>query len=366
MRILHICRNLAGSTVFPQMFDAVAELGIPQLIFAPEDKPQNLGRNIPEHVETHYALTLRKTDPIFFFRKWQRSLPEVRKLDLSGVTMIHGHTLFTAGSIAMRLAGELGVPYMLTVRYSDLAAIWKYEPHLRPLARQVLRGASRVVFLNEKARQQVLKGWVKGEEAARISPRTAVIPNGISDVWLDGQSRRNPGEKVVVGFAGLMNARKRPLDALSAVHAAGEKYAMLACGTGALAEEMQRRMRPGDRYLGRISGTEAMKEFYRSCDILLVPSVAETFGMVYLEAMSQGLPVLYTRDQGFDGQFPEGEVGYSVESGNIEEQAAMIRRIAEGDYARMSRNCVEHASAFRWEVIAQRWRELYQSVEDEK
>jgi len=44
-----------------------------------------------------------------------------------------------------------------------------------------------------------------------------------------------------------------------------------------------------------------------------MPSITETFGLVYAEALSQGLPVLYTRGQGFDRQFEEGEVGYAVD-----------------------------------------------------
>lgn len=40
-----------------------------------------------------------------------------------------------------------------------------------------------------------------------------------------------------------------------------------------------------------------------------MPSHKETFGLVYAEAMSQGLPIIYTKNQGFDGQFPDGYVG---------------------------------------------------------
>ena len=38
-----------------------------------------------------------------------------------------------------------------------------------------------------------------------------------------------------------------------------------------------------------------------------LPSHAETFGLVYVEAMSQGLPIIY-EGQGFDKQFQDGEV----------------------------------------------------------
>ena len=42
-------------------------------------------------------------------------------------------------------------------------------------------------------------------------------------------------------------------------------------------------------------------------------SLGESFGLTYAEAMSQGVPVIYSKGQGFDGQFKEGVVGYHVD-----------------------------------------------------
>lgn len=56
-------------------------------------------------MKTVRAMTVKQSDALFFFRKAQRSVPAIEKqIDLSGVTLIHAHTLFTDGSIAERLA----------------------------------------------------------------------------------------------------------------------------------------------------------------------------------------------------------------------------------------------------------------------
>ena len=47
MSLLHICCNLAGSTVFPQMFEALAAQGISQQVFVPEKRPEDMGKNLP-------------------------------------------------------------------------------------------------------------------------------------------------------------------------------------------------------------------------------------------------------------------------------------------------------------------------------
>ena len=366
MKILHICCNLAGSTVFPQLFEALDREGIAQTVFVPEKSAANLGKNRPEGVETHAALTVKKSDALLFFRKAQRSVPEIeRSIDLSGVTLIHAHTLFTDGSIARRLSARTGIPYIVTLRYSDIEVIYKYEPHLRPLARAILRGARHVVFLSGAGREKVLTGWLRGRDRAAIEGKTAVIPNGIDPAWLTGSARGPLGETVRVGFAGLYNRRKRPLDAIAAVHEAadrsGRPHVFRGCGSGPLEEALKAQLREGDCLCGRIEGREAMKRFYADCDLLLVPSSAETFGMVYLEAMSQGVPVLYTRGQGFDGQFEEGEAGFSVACGDVGEQATRLIDAAQ-DYEARSARCIERAARYAWPQVAAQWKALYQGI----
>ena len=65
-------------------------------------------------------------------------------------------------------------------------------------------------------------------------------------------------------------------------------------------------------------------KYFIESDIFVMPSRYETFGLVYVEALSQGLPVIYTRGQGFDGQIPDGEVGYSVKCNDVNEIAEKL------------------------------------------
>ena len=155
--ILHICCNLAGSTVFPQMFEALRDEGLEQIVFVPEKRRRDIGKNQPDGVDTIAALTVKKTDAIFFSRKAKRSVPAIEKaIDLTGVTLMHAHTLFTDGSIALALHKKYNIPYVVTLRYSDIEAIWKYEPHLHGLAREILKKAHKVLHTNLHLRIRVL------------------------------------------------------------------------------------------------------------------------------------------------------------------------------------------------------------------
>ena len=367
MKVLHICCNLAGSTVFPQLFEALQKAGLEQEVFVPEKYAGNVGRNTPKGVRTHTAMTVKTTDAIFFFRKAQRSVPEIlKRVETETVDLIHAHTLFTDGWIAMKLSEKTGKPYMVTLRYSDIEAIWTYMPHLRPMARKILAGAKKIVFLSPAAKSKVLGTWLAGAAREEAAKKSAVIPNGIDPAWLDGGAKTGIGDPVRVGFAGILNDRKRPLDALHAVHEANRqqnavRFALVACGDGPLKEKLKEGLEEGDAYLGKVSGMDAMKAFYAQCDLLLVPSTAETFGMVYLEAMSQGVPVLYTKGQGFDGQFPEGEVGFSVPAGDVSTMARRLMECAAGHGERSAR-CAQHAKEYAWPIVAGKWMGLYHSV----
>lgn len=78
MSVLHICCNLAGSTVFPQLFEALDAQGIEQIVFVPEKRAADLNKNEPRGVKTVRAMTVKQSDALFFFRKAQRSVRRLK------------------------------------------------------------------------------------------------------------------------------------------------------------------------------------------------------------------------------------------------------------------------------------------------
>jgi len=104
---------------------------------------------------------------------------------------------------------------------------------------------------------------------------------------------------------------------------------------------------------------EELINYYRDADVFVLPSIRETFGLVYAEAMTQGLPVIYSKGQGFDRQFEEGTVGFHAESRNAEEIADRIEDIMS-NYQTISENCVRLSDRFNWSEIAKEYQRLYE------
>jgi glycosyltransferase involved in cell wall biosynthesis len=96
-----------------------------------------------------------------------------------------------------------------------------------------------------------------------------------------------------------------------------------------------------------------------------MPSFHETFGLVYIEAMTQGLPVLYTRGEGIDGYFEQGQVGYCVDPHDVNDIADKIE-LTLSDYDSISRHCFEAVDNFSWHHIARHYESLYSSLDSDE
>lgn len=78
--------------------------------------------------------------------------------------------------------------------------------------------------------------------------------------------------------------------------------------------------------LGYLSRDEVVKQLQKN-DVFVMISRGEAFGLVYLEAMAQGLITIASRKEGFDGIIEHGRNGFLCESGNVEELASLIKYI---------------------------------------
>jgi glycosyltransferase involved in cell wall biosynthesis len=100
---------------------------------------------------------------------------------------------------------------------------------------------------------------------------------------------------------------------------------------------------------------------YRDADIFIMPSQNETFGLVYIEAMSQGLPIIYTKNDGIDGYFDNGEIGFAVNPDDSQMIANKVELILK-DYQAKSKATLTTVDQFSWQDITQKYLKLYQKI----
>ncbi|MDT4011637.1 glycosyltransferase, partial [Staphylococcus simulans] len=112
-------------------------------------------------------------------------------------------------------------------------------------------------------------------------------------------------------------------------------------------------------FLGK-KGKQNIVEIMKNMLVFIMVSFTETFGLVYLEALTQNLPVIYTKNEGFDKYFEEGYVGYSVNPTNNNELIKQVRKIIE-NYNVIQKNISQiDKKRFSWQNNALKHKEIYE------
>jgi phosphatidylinositol alpha-mannosyltransferase len=105
--------------------------------------------------------------------------------------------------------------------------------------------------------------------------------------------------------------------------------------------------------------------YYASADLFCSPARGgESFGMVLLEAMALGVPVIASDLPGHRSVVTPGSDGVLIPRRDVGALAAAIRRLLAdgGERRRLGRNGLVKASGFGWDSIARRLQEIYRSV----
>lgn len=116
-------------------------------------------------------------------------------------------------------------------------------------------------------------------------------------------------------------------------------------------------------FLGK-RGQQTLPYYYSAAEVVVMPSHYESFGMVALEAMACGTPVIASRVGGLAYLVKDGETGYSVPAQDPEALADKLRSVFVDPDLRekMGHKAAVYAQEFRWETITAQIAEIYQRM----
>ena len=113
------------------------------------------------------------------------------------------------------------------------------------------------------------------------------------------------------------------------------------------------------KFLGK---SKAIENLMAISDLFLLPSEAESFGLVALEAMAAGVSVVSSNVGGLSEVNKEGVTGFLSEVGNVDEMASNALKILEGDLKTFKKNARIHAQSFDLPNILPQYESLYESM----
>lgn len=366
MRVLHINCNYIGTTLHQKMIEGLNKIGIINEVFVPTNDKTKSVINVNSNVIVSECF--KKWNRFFFKNKSNKIKKRLMQLyNFDDIDIIHAYTLFTDGNVAFNLKKEKKIPYVVAVRNTDVNIFLKYMIHLRKRGLEIMKSADAVFFLSESYKEQVYNKYIPEKDKYLIEKKTYVIPNGIDEFWFENQvkkGRQLNRSNIKIIYAGRIDANKNILTTQKAIKLLNKKginvkYTVIG---KIYNKRIYNKVKKDENTIVLDSlSKENLLQLYRSNDIFVMPSFTESFGLVYAEAMSQGIPVIYTKGQGFDGQFSEGEVGYSVSARNYYDIADKIELIIK-DYPEVTSRCTLLVKKFSWKKIIEAYGEIYKNV----
>ncbi len=297
----------------------------------------------------------------------------VRQLPRDAFDIINTHFVVPSGPVGHMLRKYFRVPNVLTAHGGDLYDPSKAtSPHLHPWLRGVVRwlldSADGVIGQSRNTLQHI-------EEIYDVHRPVELIPLGIKQPPRRVQASRAmfglPEGAFVIATVGRVVARKRTVDLVRAVKECGvPDMHLLVVGDGpergaVMETANELGIGPQVHCIGEVSERDKFAAL-SIADMFASTSQHEGFGLVFLEAMAMGLPVVCYDSGGQSDFLATGVTGHLVPLNDIPALSAAIVDLYrhENARARMGRSNSELAPDYFIDRCADRYEEIFYSMAD--
>ncbi|AET70710.1 glycosyltransferase [Desulfosporosinus orientis DSM 765] len=237
-----------------------------------------------------------------------------------GVDVIHAHVAHPDGAAALRFGRKYHIPVVVTIHGQDFAYTLQRSKTCAESVKMTLKDAAGVILVSEKLKNRYgLETWADRLEKYRIIYNGVDFPKVVQP---SNPSVKDAGAKpsrrrlLSVGFLRPDKGHEIVLKALPALIREFPDLEYRVVGDGSERAKLEGLCRElGLEYhvvfLGSLPHPEAMQEM-AECEIFVLPSWNEAFGVVYLEAMAHGKPIIGTVGEGISEILTQIQVGIAV------------------------------------------------------
>jgi glycosyltransferase involved in cell wall biosynthesis len=255
------------------------------------------------------------------------------------------------------------------VVWSPRGALQRWAGSTRPLAKSVWEGVCNLLLPAGRTVLHVTSQEEGSESALRVRKVSVrCIPNGIDLPGCPSERRWKAGGRLHLLYIGRLDPKKGIENLFAAVGKLPEmSLRLVVCGKGdeeyeralhRLASDLQ--LEEQVEFRGHVEG-EAKRQAFLDADLSVVPSHTENFGMVVVEALAYGVPVVASKGTPWQGLEAKG-CGLWVDN-SPESLAEAIASMSGKDLAAMGRRGREWMEAeYSWESIARRMMVLYKEM----
>lgn len=379
-------REAGGMNVYVrELSRALGDRGYAIDVFTRRDSPdapetQPFGPNVRVvNIEAGPAALIEKEAIASHLGEFEKQV--VAFAEREGVTydIVHSH-YWMSGIVAVPLAERWGAPHVAMFHtlgeVKNRARATEHEPRSRIDAeRGVAIVADRIVVAS--MHEKHLLTALYGADAERI----AVVPCGVDlDLFapMEKEVARlklglKAGERVIL-FVGRIEPLKGIdilISAAAQLHDDENFVVLIVGGDDRAAKQIEELTAHAKRldidhhisWVGAVPHAD-LPLYYNAADVCVVPSYYESFGLVAVEAMACGTPVVASRVGGLTSTIMDGETGYLIPWRCPEPFAERLELLLDNDELRASFGLAgrEYVERFRWANVAEAVASLYEGL----
>ena len=265
---------------------------------------------------------------------------ELKKLiERENIDIIHGHYLFPAGWASVKAGKATHTKTYVTSHGSDMFEMYKKQQYTRPLIKKVLKDADVVLAVSNALKEEIINTKIPNiEKKVKLHLNSVDVDKFKTTKENEDKFKKElanefniEADKPIILFVGNVIKRKNVDLLLEAKKQMKNKANLVVVGDGPLLEQLK--AKAGKEYsdgnLENVYFTGSrndVEDIIPSCDLLVLPSFTESFGLVLIEALACGKPVIGS-DVGGIREIITEDVGLLIDPNDSTDLANAIDRI---------------------------------------
>jgi D-inositol-3-phosphate glycosyltransferase len=331
----------------------------------------HIGENVRViHLEAGEPRWIPKNELFAFLPQFLAHLDEFRRSENVHYDIVHAH-YWLSGWVGARLRRMWGVPLVQMfhtlgmLKNSVARSSAEMEPALRIQGeRDVVAAADHLIAANPVEYGHLVDLYDADPHKIRIVPCGVDVDLFRPIPQQEARARLGLDDGRYVLFVGRLEPLKGVdvlIDAISILARGGSKARLLIAGGNLDGEEAQKlrarvsaqHLTENVRFLGPVDQTD-LPYYYCAADLCAMPSFYESFGMVAIEAMACGTPVVASRAGGLQFTVRDGETGYLVAPGDPVPLADAIAALLGNRTLRNTMGQAAHqvAQDYSWDQVS--------------
>ena len=280
--------------------------------------------------------------------------------------LVHSHFIWSSGYVGAKLKEKYGMPFIITAHGYDVYDLPFRDEEWREKIEYVLNAADCVITVSNSNLECI--------EKLNVETPVKVLPNGFRDDLFYPRDSNEckktlnlPFDKKIILTVGNLveiKGHKYFIEAMQKVVKHRTDVLCIIVGGGELKGKLGRQIRKaGLKDNIKLIGGRPHDEipiWMNACNLFVLPSLRESFGVVQIEAMACGKPVVATYNGGSEELITSEDYGLLCESANSDELAEKILIALNKEWD--SDKIGEYAERFMWESVVKEILKVYENA----